>query len=51
MLAVDAVVTTSYPDCGEALSLEVSGGKIASNEGIIHFAVSATHWWDDIVFN
>jgi hypothetical protein len=50
MVGEDAVVTTSCPDCGEALSLEVSGGKIASSQGIIHFAVPAAHWWDDIVF-
>jgi hypothetical protein len=41
---------TSCPDCGEALSLEVSAGRLGASEGIVHFAVPASKWWDDIVF-
>jgi len=50
MTALDGTVQTSCPDCGEALSLSVAGTNLAHAEGVVHFAVPAAHWWDDIVF-
>jgi hypothetical protein len=45
----DAHIQTYCPDCSEPLSLEVRGGRLeASTESVIHFAVPAAHWWDDI---
>ncbi len=47
-LGNDAVIRTTCGDCGDALTLEVRGGGLARSEGIIHFAVPAHHWWDNI---
>jgi hypothetical protein len=44
----DAVIRTTCGDCGDALRLEVRGGGLTRGEGIIHFAVPAHHWWDNI---
>lgn len=45
----DAEVDTECPCCGEMLRLEVSGDQV-TGEGIVHFAVPAARWWDDIGF-
>jgi hypothetical protein len=37
-------------DCSEPILLEIAGGKLKRSEGIIHFAVPAHHWWDNIGF-
>lgn len=50
MLDADGSVTTRCPDCAEPLQLEVTDGRI-TGEGLVHFAVPAAHWWDDIGFN
>ena len=50
MIAQDGTVQTSCPDCGEALSITVVATDLAYAEGIVHFAVPASHWWDDVVF-
>ena len=47
MLGTDGVVTTSCADCGERLELRVAGGELEA-EGVAHFLVPASHWWDDI---
>jgi hypothetical protein len=47
-LGSDAVITTACGDCSEALRLEVAGGKLTRSQGVIHFAVPAHHWWDNI---
>lgn len=49
-LATDARIDTSCADCGEAISLEVRSGKLVNESGVIHFAVPAAHWWDNIRF-
>ena len=49
-LGADAVIRAPCGDCGEPMSLEVRGGKLAPSEGLIHFAVPAHHWWDNIGF-
>ena len=50
MAAQGGTVQTSCPDCGEALTLSVADADLSHVEGIVHFAVPAAHWWDDIVF-
>jgi hypothetical protein len=50
MIAQDGTVETSCPDCGEALTLRVADGELAPSNSIVHFAVPAAHWWDNIVF-
>ena len=49
-LGKDAVISAPCGDCGEPMRLEVRQGKLAHGEGIIHFAVPAHHWWDNIGF-
>jgi hypothetical protein len=50
MLHQDGSVETSCPDCGEALQLAVESGELSQGQGVVHFAVPASRWWDDIVF-
>ncbi|CAN5255569.1 hypothetical protein BH23GEM2_BH23GEM2_16430 [soil metagenome] len=49
-LAVDAVITVPCGDWGAPMVLEVRDGRVAREEGIVHFAVPARHWWDNIGF-
>ena len=49
-LGSDAVIDAPCGDCGEPMRLEVRGGKLASSEGVVHFAVPAHRWWDNIGF-
>ncbi len=46
-------VQTWCPDCGEPLALDVEDGEVAVRNGdaLLHFAVPAMHWWDDIGFS
>ena len=49
-LGKDARITAFCGDCSEPMSLEVHGGKLVQSEGLIHFAIPAHHWWDNIGF-
>lgn len=49
-LGKDAVISAPCGDCGEPLRLEVRQGSLRRSEGVIHFAVPAHHWWDNIAF-
>ncbi len=49
-LGKDAVIQASCGDCGDPLELEVRAGTLARSQGIIHFAVPAHRWWDNIGF-
>jgi hypothetical protein len=51
MLGADAAITTACPDCGDAMQLTVEDGRLAPSEGIVHFAVPARKWWEDIVYS
>ncbi len=52
MLGCDGRVLTSCGCCGESMNVSVRNGAAeASPSGIVHFAIPAKHWWDDIVFN
>ena len=50
MLKTDAMLETSCPCCGEGMTLEIRGGRPSSTQGIIHFAIPAKRWWENIVF-
>jgi hypothetical protein len=50
MLSSDAQIRTSCGCCSEAMSLSVEAGALRAPRGVIHFAVPAIQWWDDIVF-
>jgi alkylmercury lyase-like protein len=48
-LDADARIRTHCPDCSEPLSLDVRNGTIDEPaESVIHFAVPAARWWEDI---
>ena len=49
-LHADATITARCGDCGEELGLEVREGRLVRDEGIVHFAVPAIRWWDNIAF-
>jgi hypothetical protein len=49
-LGADAAITAPCGDCGEPMRLEVRGGALARSEGVVHFAVPARRWWDNIGF-
>ena len=49
MLDTSAAIATRCPDCDEPQALLVNAGSLAA-EGVVHFAVPARSWWDDIGF-
>jgi hypothetical protein len=49
-LGQDAVIDAPCGDCGEPMRLEVRGSRLAPSEGVVHFAVPAHRWWDNIGF-
>ena len=49
MLRSDARIVTSCGDCGTAAEVFVEGGNVRG-DGVMHFAIPARQWWDDIVF-
>ena len=46
----DAVITAPCGDCGAGMTLEVRDGELVRDEGVVHFAIPAHHWWDNIGF-
>lgn len=46
----DGDVSASDGLTGEAMSLAVRDGKPVPRDCVIHFAVPAAHWWDDIIY-
>ncbi len=52
MLHGDGRVLASCGCCGERMTVTVGQGHVNCDPpGIVHFALPARHWWDDIVFN
>ena len=49
MLHQDVRIRTSCADCGSVLELQVTQAEVGGN-GIVHFAIPARRWWEDIVF-
>ena len=50
MLGGSGLVTSHCADCGEHLPVNVFGRAIQRNDFLVHYAVPAAHWWDDIGF-
>jgi hypothetical protein len=50
LLGIDGFVATACPDCGADLRVEVSGGGLAGDAGVVHVAVPARDWWHSIGF-
>ncbi len=51
MLKVDAVINTSCGDCNDRIELRVQGGELQTVDPVVHFAVPAKQWWNNIVFS
>jgi hypothetical protein len=49
MLHQDAEISASCGDCGTSMDVTVESG-VAHGEGLIHFALPPTQWWNDVVF-
>jgi alkylmercury lyase-like protein len=50
MLGRDGDVATVCADCEARLALTVRGGALQPTDAVVHFAVPAARWWEDIVF-
>jgi hypothetical protein len=50
MLGRDGDVDTVCTDCDAPLTLAVRGGALAPTDAVVHFAVPAARWWENIVF-
>jgi hypothetical protein len=52
MLHGDGRVLASCGCCGESMTVQVRTSEVtAQPPGVVHFALPAHRWWDDIVFN
>jgi hypothetical protein len=49
-LDVEGHVTSSCPDCGVRVEIDVRNRVPVDDDHIVHVNVPAAHWWDDIVF-
>lgn len=50
MLGVDATIYTSCPDCERPIKVPVETTGVRGGDELIHFAVPADRWWDNIAF-
>jgi len=49
MLGGTGSVRTPCPDCGESLQVDVVQRELAGEpEGVVHFGIPASRWYDDI---
>lgn len=48
MLGIDARIFTTCADCGGVLERKVACAALPETRGIVHFAVPARRWWDDV---
>lgn len=49
-LGSNAIITAPCGDCGDGMTLEVREGQLVRAEGVVHFAIPAHQWWDNIGF-
>lgn len=49
-MGVRGQVTGSCSCCGEAMEAEVEGRRLLRGEGVVHIALPAKVWWNDIFF-
>jgi alkylmercury lyase-like protein len=50
MLQAPAEITTTCADCGAPPPIRTTGRALWTGSGVVHFAVPAASWWDDIGF-
>ena len=46
----DADIESTCADCSEPLAFQIQNGKPIPQNCVIHFAVPAAHWWQDIIY-
>ena len=49
-LGVDGHVSSTCPDCGDRLEVDVRAGVPTRDDLVAHFLLPASRWWEDIVF-
>jgi hypothetical protein len=49
MLAADGTITATCGDCDARMRLAISGVELTGS-GVVHFAVPARRWWEDVVY-
>ena len=49
-LDVDGHVSSTCPDCGASVEIDVRDREPIDDDHVVHINVPAAHWWDDIVF-
>jgi predicted transcriptional regulator len=50
MLHAPAEIITTCGDCGDPPPIRTTGRGLSTGTGVVHFAVPAASWWDDIGF-
>jgi alkylmercury lyase-like protein len=50
MLSRNGTLATACPDCSDPMTLAVDEGALEPAEGVVHFAVPARRWWDNVAF-
>jgi hypothetical protein len=50
MLGEAAIIRTACGCCGERVELKVGLDGPETPDGVIHFAIPAARWWEDVVF-
>ena len=48
VLGADARIFTTCADCGSVLERKVAAGHVTETRGVVHFALPARRWWDDV---
>jgi len=50
LLHADARILTTCADCGRSLERRITAGHLSEPGGVVHFAIPARRWWDDVGF-
>ncbi|HET9464081.1 MAG TPA: organomercurial lyase [Gemmatimonadales bacterium] len=50
MLEAPSEIIPTCPDCGDPPRIRTTGRGLSHASGVVHFAVPAASWWDDIGF-
>jgi len=50
-MGVPGKLISSCPCCGEAMTAEVDGRKLLAGDGVVHLALPAKKWWNNIFFS
>jgi hypothetical protein len=48
MLGDEGTVTWLCPDCGDELTVRVRNDRVEPQNYVVHYAIPAANWWDDI---